>query len=443
MQLPNIFLTLRQMCLSKLALHVFNDPDVRLFTSTHDVHCCIWSSEEIESLLDKESVTLLDHQQVFEFLSIGVTPTQSQIYKHRYTVDGKYHSLPNKQWEILLNQKLSTLSMPDMFRKEVTALVRLVVLESYKWLQKHKTTIEFTTNLQNHFHWTQDIKIDRQKTAKAIIADDNIDIRDRFMLAVLYCFEDDVFSLWRKSISMQQYFLCENRNYKMRTTWFPWLIHGGELDWEEYARDYTCNDFGFRTFLPELRRKKRLEYVMRLKSRNWINYHELQFCLSTLDQNQQNKVIKKCSFEILKIFLDWPLREKLLDVLELLWPYLSERNFRNILDLILCQKRLFNWIGYDYDTLLKKLWERNPFEYNKVIEKDTMYNTLKLVLEYEGSLPFPHELRVHNNDDTFIAFYSGNTVFAISKCYFSNLEITFHRLSDLKSRHNFKFFIED
>ncbi|GFQ89498.1 hypothetical protein TNCT_50341 [Trichonephila clavata] len=223
----------------------------------------------------------------------------------------------------------------------MVALVRLVLIESYIWFQDHKTTIKSTRNLQNHFHWTQDNKIDRQKTAKAIIHDDSIDIRDRFMLSVLYCFEDDGFSLWRKSISLQQYFLRERLNYKMIITWFPWLLHGFELDWEEYARKYSCKDFGFRTYLPKIRQEKRLECVMLLQSRNWINYHELQFCLSTLDETQQNEVMKKCSFEILKIFLDWPLREKVLDVLELLRSYLSERNFRDILDLILCQKRLF------------------------------------------------------------------------------------------------------
>ncbi|GFR29706.1 hypothetical protein TNCT_360051 [Trichonephila clavata] len=262
MQLPNILLTLRQMSLSKLALQVFNDPDVRLFTSTHDVHCGIWSSEEIESFLGKEPVTLLKGEQVFQFLFERVKPTLSQEDKHRYTGDGNYHSLPNRQWEILLNQKLSTLSLPNMFKKEVTALVRLVVIESYKWWRNHKTTIKSTTNLQNHFHWTQDIKINRQKTAKAIIADDNIDIKDRFMLALLYCFEDDMFSLWRKSISLQQYFLRERLNYKMIITWFPWLLHGFELDWEEYARKYSCKDFGFRTYLPKMRQEKRLECVM-------------------------------------------------------------------------------------------------------------------------------------------------------------------------------------
>ncbi|GFQ74776.1 uncharacterized protein TNCT_702841 [Trichonephila clavata] len=443
MQLPNILLTLRQMSLSKLALQVFNDPDVRLFTSTHDVHCWIWSSEEIESLLGKESVTLLKDEQVFQFLFKRVKPTLSQEDKHRYTGDGNYHSLPNRQWEILLNQKLSTLSLPNMFKKEVTALVRLVVIESYKWWLNHKTTIQSTMNLQNHFHWTQDIKINRQKTAKSIIADDNIDIKDRFMLALLYCFEDDMFSLYGKLSSFQRYLLGGERNYKMMITLYPCILHGVELDWEEYACKYSCDDFGFRTYLPKMRQEKRLECVLLFLSQNWINYHELQFCLSTLDQNQQNEVMEKYSFEILKIFLDWPLREKLLDVLELLWPYLSETNFRDFLDLILCQKRLFNLISYDNDTLVEKLWKRNPLEYNKIIEKDTMYNTLKLVLECDGSLSFKNELRVRSNDDKFIAFYSGNTVFAISRCYFSNLRITFHRLFSLKSRLNFKFFIED
>ncbi|GFQ83405.1 RNase H domain-containing protein [Trichonephila clavata] len=436
MQLPNILLTLRQMSLSKLALQVFHDPDVRLFTSTHDIHCCIWPREEIESFLGKEPVTLLNDEQVYQFLFVLARPTLETEYKHRYTGDGKYHSLPNKQWEILLNQKLSTLSLPNMFKKDVKGLIRLIVIESYIWFQDHKTTIQSTTNLQNHFHWTQDNKIDRQKTAKSIIADDNIILLDRFMIALLYCFEVDAYFFWKKLSYRFRHDFEGDLFYEKSKTWFLHFSYGDEIDWEEYARKISRNDFGFRTYLPKMRQEKRLECVMLLLNQNWINYHELQFCLSTLDQNQQIKVMKKCSFEILKMFLDWPLREKLLDVLKILWPYLSEMNFRDLLDLILCQKRLFNWISYDTYTLAEELRKRNPFIYNKSIN----YYTLKSALKCKGSLSFKNELRGRSNDDIFIAFYSGNTVFAICKNYFSNVTVNHLRFFSMHSRHYNKCF---
>ncbi|GFQ90289.1 RNase H domain-containing protein [Trichonephila clavata] len=434
MQLPKIFLTLRQMCLSKLALQVFNDPYVILFTSTHDIHYCIWSSEEIESFLGKEPIiTLLNNERVYQFIFGLIKPTLCQEYKHRYTSDGKYHPLPNKQWEILLDQTLYTLSLPNMFKKEVKGLVKLIVIESYIWFQDHKTTIPSTMNLQNHFHWTQDNKIDRQKTAKSIIADDNIILLDRFMIALLYCFEVDAYFFWKKLSYRFRHDFEGDLFYEKSKTWFLHFSYGDEIDWEEYARKISRNDFGFRTYLPKMRQEKRLECVLLLLSQNWINYHELQFCLSTLDQNQQQKVMKKCSFEVLKIFLDWPLREKLLDVLKILWPYLSKTNFRDLLDLILCQKRLFNWISYDTYTLLKELRKRNPFKYNKSIN----YYTLKLVLECDGSLSFKNELRGRSNDVNLIAFYSRNTLFAVWKIHISNVNLD--RFLSIHSRHCNRF----
>ncbi|GFR23483.1 hypothetical protein TNCT_585761 [Trichonephila clavata] len=187
MQLPEIFLSLRQMSLCNIALQLFNDPDVRLFSSTHSIHCCIWSSEEIESLLGKEPATLLNDAQVAKIFSKRIKPNLSHKYKHLFTGNGKDYSLTIKQFEILVDQKLSTLSLPNMFRNEVMIFVRFVLMESYKWLQDHEELMLFTTNLQNNFQWTQDNKIDRQKTAKAIIANDNISLIYRFIMASHYC----------------------------------------------------------------------------------------------------------------------------------------------------------------------------------------------------------------------------------------------------------------
>ncbi|GFY50774.1 hypothetical protein TNIN_120861 [Trichonephila inaurata madagascariensis] len=204
MQLPDTFISLRHMSFCKLALRVFNDPDVKRFIRTHDIPTCIWSSEEIEALLGEEPATMLNNAEINKLLSKGRKPTLSHVYKHHFTGDGKDHSLHNKQFEMLIDLKLSTLSLPNIFKKEVTFLVRLVYIEAYKWWMNHRRIIKFTTSFLHHFHWTQDNKIDRHKTAKAIIADDNIDIRDRFMIASHYCFQEDVFSIWEILDDTQQ-----------------------------------------------------------------------------------------------------------------------------------------------------------------------------------------------------------------------------------------------
>ncbi|GFY44917.1 uncharacterized protein TNIN_262701 [Trichonephila inaurata madagascariensis] len=438
MHLPEFFLSLRQMCFAKTALMVFNDPEVRHFVNTHDIHNCIWTSEEIESLIGKEPATLLKKAHVNEIHSKRFITNFSQEYKRRFSGDGKHHSLPNKQWEILVDQKLTTLSLPNIFKKEVMSLVRLVLIESYKWLRDHKTTIESTNKLQKHFHWTQDNKIDRYKTAKAIIADDNIDNRYRFLLASHYCFQEDVLSIWKILDDAQKNFFQEY-DFNIVQIWVNWALYGWDINWEEIAR--VCR-FGLQRYFPKLEREKRLQHLMFYGRGIWNDYHELQFCLSILDQNEKNEILKKCAFQVIEVFLDWPVHGKLLDVVELLWPYLSEQNFREFFDVILCQKSLFNWIGYDYITLVKKLYIRVPFERRKVIEKDAMYKTLIFVLEYDTSHFSP---RAHSNDDNFLAIYSGTTAFVISKYMgdFLSFSLPLHKTFYLYFKTDMRCFIQD
>ncbi|GFX58386.1 uncharacterized protein TNCV_306761 [Trichonephila clavipes] len=379
------------MSLCNIALQVFNDPDVRLFTDIHSIHSCIWSSEEIESLIGRHPATLLANKHVKEILRNQITPNMSQEYKHRFSGDGKHHSLPNKQWEILVDEKFFTLSLPSMFKKEVTTLVRLVLIEYYKWLQDHKTIIESPANFQNYFRWTQDNKIDRHKTVKAIIADDNIDISDRFMLASNYNLQEDVLTILENLDDGEKIRFNYNYEIYLAELWDDWARNGVELDWDAIARR---SRFGLQTYFPKLKQEKRLQHLMQYGHRGmWNDYHELQFCLSFLDQNEQNEILTNCPFQVLEVFLDWSVQAKLLDVVELLWSYLSERNLYDFLYLILSRKRMLNGMGCDYVTLVKRLWNRVPSTYKKILEKDTMYNTLQFALEYGGPSPSAYELR--------------------------------------------------
>ncbi|GFX58411.1 hypothetical protein TNCV_319931 [Trichonephila clavipes] len=144
-------------------------------------------------------------------------------------------------------------------------------------------------------------KIDRHKTAKAIIAEDNIDIRDRFMLASHYCFQEDVFSIWKILDDAQQSFFQEC-DFNIARMWVNCERNGAELDWNKIARD---NRFALQTYFPKLKREKRLQQLKSIRREIWNDYHELQFCLSIFDQNEQDEILKNCPFPILEVFLDW------------------------------------------------------------------------------------------------------------------------------------------
>ncbi|GFQ86281.1 hypothetical protein TNCT_315511 [Trichonephila clavata] len=230
MHLPKILLSLQQICLSKIALSVFNERDVKQFTSIHSIHTCIGSSEEIEAFLGNEPGSLLNYTRVYG-ITFNASPHFTSQYKHYFTGDLKDHFVPNKQGELLVSKKISTLPLPSIMKKEVMALVQLLFIEYNKWFQDHTrimntpmNNMKYTTNLQNNFHWTQDNKIDRQKSAKAIIADNSIDIRHRFILASFYCFKDDMSSLRGMLNIWQLYSYAAERSFEMLVICIPWLI---------------------------------------------------------------------------------------------------------------------------------------------------------------------------------------------------------------------------
>ncbi|GFY48591.1 hypothetical protein TNIN_465251 [Trichonephila inaurata madagascariensis] len=109
--------------------------------------------------------------------------------------------------------------------------------------------------------------------------------------------------------------------------WANWAGNGAVLNWEEIAQSSSDDSFGLRTYFPKLEQDKRLQYLMYYTNGMWIDYHELQFCLSMLDPSHQEEYLKKFPLQVLRVLMDWPAQEILLDVTELLWPYLSEQNF--------------------------------------------------------------------------------------------------------------------
>ncbi|GFR19441.1 uncharacterized protein TNCT_25941 [Trichonephila clavata] len=158
-----------------------------------------------------------------------------------------------------------------------------------------------TTNLQNYFQWTQDKKIDRQKTEKAVIANDNIDLIDRFILASHYCIQEDVLSIWGILDHGQKDIVCFGSD--IVGMWAKWARYGNEIDWDQIVENPFIR-FDLQACFPKIKQEKRLQYLLLpdYYCEMWKNYHELKFCLSVLDQNDRNEILKKCPSQILEMF---------------------------------------------------------------------------------------------------------------------------------------------
>lgn len=447
MLLQKTFISLQQMCLSKVAVAVFNDPEVKNFVDIHGVHCCIWPSEEIEIFLGTTSDSSFQQANTLAVSKLnqrnGVTEFRVSEGKVPLISDGEVSVLPNKQWEILVENRISTLRLPKLIQKEVMALVRLIVIECDKWWEDHARIPMSTTGPQINFHWAQNGKIDRQKTAKALVSNSTAEVMDRFQLACQYCFEDDVVSLWGMLNGSEQIVFQESRIGVARI-WADWIRGVAALDWDGIARNSECNLFGLRGFFPKLSEEDRFQWLLLAVKRKGIEYDELQFCFSKLNQNQQTELLKECPLQILEMFLDWPVQGELLDVIELFWPYLSVQECRDFFHLILSQKILLGSKDFNYVPLIRELWEKSPSRYKEFIRMDKLYKTLKLVIQYDRFRPFPYSLLMHYNDDSSLTFCSADTMFLICKkknC-FHNYRFPFHHLFNKCRRISVVYFSE-
>ncbi|GFQ70513.1 uncharacterized protein TNCT_5981 [Trichonephila clavata] len=444
MQLRKTFLSLQQMCLSKVAIAVFKDPEVKSFIEIYGVHSCIWPSEETEIFLGTTPDTLFRQANTFAVSKLNQRNDVSEFQVSEGKVPLIGHVLPNKQWEILLGKKVSTFRLPELIQKEIMALVRLIVLEVDKWLEDHARIPMSITSTQISFHWTQDAKIDRVKTAKELIANNVISVKDRFLLGCQYCFEDDVALLWGMLSGLQQVVFQEVR-FGIARFWANWLRGVSPLDWEGIARTSECNPFGLRSFFPHLNEVERFNWLLVAVRRRGIEYNELQFCLQKLNENQQTELIKECPLQILEMFLEWPVQGELVDVVDLLWPYLSVHEFHDILNLILSQKIIPGSKDFNYIPIIRELWEKSPSRYKDFIRVAKLYNNLKLVIEYDRFRCFPHSLLIRSNDGSSLMFRSADTMFLIckKKDFFRNFRFPFHYLLNKCRRISVIYFSEN
>ncbi|GFS37694.1 hypothetical protein TNIN_414671 [Trichonephila inaurata madagascariensis] len=79
------------------------------------------------------------------------------------------------------------------------SITRCICLEIDRWKKDHKDDFELDfLNLQNYICWTSQGKIDRIKSAKSLINDENLPICKSFNIARHYCFVADVITLLEK-----------------------------------------------------------------------------------------------------------------------------------------------------------------------------------------------------------------------------------------------------
>ncbi|GFT69461.1 uncharacterized protein NPIL_618221 [Nephila pilipes] len=270
--------------------------------------------------------------------------------------------------------------------------------ELEKWCVCHeKFFIGTDFDYVNTIHWYSHGTINRLETARAFIQDENIDIIQRFHLAVTYYFEEDVRTLWGKIPIEYQTFL--QKCIYLNKTWMVWLNAintGTPLDWTQITRIVeddkfsSTNALGLLRVFPKLVSPEARFQSLAVATRGEQSHpFDLYLCLIQMEDDELRYALHRFSEEekylLMESFLRWPLQSVFQYVVEFFRNFISISIYYKLFRFILCDKFDTQGFDHDYFDLLKAFWAPISIEIKSVLERYYMFQSLRQILKSDGN----------------------------------------------------------
>ncbi|CAL1287355.1 unnamed protein product [Larinioides sclopetarius] len=284
----------------------------------------------------------------------------------------------------------------------VVGVVRSICIEIQKWTDDHRH-IEIIDNIEDSLYWSHEGLIDRKKTAKELVRNENLYIQSRFELACNYCFMNYVKSLWNlMSKSEKRRYSGEHiQNSRILDFWTKWLTTGArkglllspDRDFDELCFNaYYSNSIALRYFLQLLTTKDKKEYLTKIAKERYLIPKILSFCLLEMDCDQKAEMFKKTPFKTLKCFLNFPWQNSFLLVTLYMQPYLRETDFVYLIYFIIYEKIIPQWKDYNYMELLTEFWIQSPYRFKEYVSSQEIFKIVNFIIGqmiYQGSVSTP------------------------------------------------------
>ncbi|GFX59831.1 uncharacterized protein TNCV_4130741 [Trichonephila clavipes] len=420
--------TLQQMSFIVIAVKISTDLEVKALMKKYGHASFLIPSKEMQIFLYKKlpqctpsrkTYELFMHESTYLFCSdvsnsmyfFGISNHVPCLYfnERRFTEN----ILPCMMWEELISKKISSLPLPNSMKSKLMPLMRCICIEIDQWQKVHEDIFQFqSTDFQRYFCWNAHGKIDRVKTAKSLINQESICITERYHLARLYLFVSDVISLWEKLPLLLKCQVPDDDNHKL---WFQYITTKNDEILNQIFRNSMSNPYNLRACFSLLTQKDKalwLKFYMRSKG---VNHEDLCLCLSLLEKNGQEFILKQYASEILQYYLVWPLQNQFLDILESLWPFISIENCIDILKFIIYERIMIGWKDFDYVRLLKEFWRQTPNNLKAILTSHMMYQTLLRIIVYELDNSFPNEVILEKRKSNYLEFHHVGIKYCISK----------------------------
>ncbi|GFT64545.1 uncharacterized protein TNCV_649421 [Trichonephila clavipes] len=185
------------MAMTKLAITVCCDPEILDLVKDYGCVSFVFPSKEAhlylgvkswknEAWIQKDSKSIIGYP--VGCLCQEIKNIEPKISKMRKNI------LPFARWEELVKKRIS--SLPQLLKHELLDVIRSFSNEIDKWIKYHFQDWQRFSGIScsavNNFQWNSLGKIDRVRTASALIVNEMLDIKDRGILASLYSLMDKV-----------------------------------------------------------------------------------------------------------------------------------------------------------------------------------------------------------------------------------------------------------
>ncbi|GBM75595.1 hypothetical protein AVEN_271503-1, partial [Araneus ventricosus] len=268
-----------------------------------------------------------------------------------------------------IKDNMSKLELPPLLTEQLKYLVKPIGIEIQNWEEFHEAYLEITfhpsfnisgVRILKQLCWTMLGTVDYPKTAEKLILNEMFDVVKCYKLACLYCLDDYIPVLWEKlpEESKRHFYKKEGplqvTSPELEFCW-PYILKGEDtkLDYmpgrrfgdpttfNQYAFEYSAcrgnkaaTEYFFRKLTKDQREASLFKTVQAVVIRRseYLPYSCFSteklsdtFCylLSLMSPEQQMEIFKLSPFNILKCFLDWPWQDLFLDIVELVWSFLT------------------------------------------------------------------------------------------------------------------------
>ncbi|GFT41955.1 uncharacterized protein NPIL_697341 [Nephila pilipes] len=313
--------------------------------------------------------------------------------------------MPDEMWMDFINKKVSSLVSVVVLQQRVSNLIRAISYEVYKWRHEHfKPKSNYLVFLRD-ICWTSLGTIDRLKTALRLLQSENIEVRNRFVLACLYCVEESIEFFWHQMNREQRRQFPKYNSSSLVRFYTAKLKKGTEIRWSKFISvpqprikrevAWSVQDIsiGLRYFFTRLSSKEKQRCLA--KAINQLVYPgDIRFYLCNVNWDELTRFFQVFYLELITYFLHWPLQSLFLDVLRRLWQFFTEESFANLVHCILQRILRNGWRDYDYVSLVQNIWSMCSDDEKERFMKHSLYKAFSVVNDYNPNPPKPFPLEL-------------------------------------------------